>query len=380
MARIICDADPFCYGPAATLLAVVKQLLHSGHSLTFIGTGTALELARRQEGMAVMPCDTGSTADCLRAIKNLGGADLFLSVLGDASVRAANELEIPVAYIDVLFWAWPSAQESHLRDADLYFVENDFEAEEKLNQIGAVIRNPILVGPIIDTSYRGIEERNNDLLVTYGGVDSPSTRAGIDTRYHLILTGLLFEALRSVNPFDQIWVAAGGRAIEDLTRYFGAGAAQFVSLSHDDFLRRLATSRCLLTQPGLSTPLEAFAYETPAFFIPPMNYTQVLQMRRFGAEGAAPYQLSWDTLDPSHLIPEGLPEPSGIAEVLKCISILERNNEWRGRVRASISDFISLPPSLLATVTAQQSSFFKALGADGSSTVAAVINSFLIKV
>jgi hypothetical protein len=377
MARIICDADPFCYGPAATLLAVVKCLITSGHHITFIGTGTALELVGRQAGISVIPCDTASTTACLQALEVVGGADLLLSVLGNASIRAASERRIPVAYVDVLFWVWPSAVEEHLRNADMYFIENDFESADKLNRMKEVIRNPFLVGPIIDTSFSSTMNKGNELLISYGGVDSPATRSGLDTQYHITMTQLLLEALESGNPFSRVWVAAGERAVDGLKRQFSATAVQFVSLSHEDFLRRLSVSRCLLTQPGLSTPLESFAYGTPTFFLPPMNYSQVLQLRRFEAEGVAPYNLSWDSLDPEYLIPEDLPEAEGVAEVLARISKLKNDNYWRGRVRNGISDFVSLPPSTVERVITLQSGFYNSLGPNGATTISDVINRYL---
>ena len=377
MARIVCDADPFCYGPVATLLTVVKHLLTSGHHITFIGAGTALELAERQSNISVVACNTNSTADCRQALEAAGGADILLSVLGDASIHAANALEIPVAYIDVLFWIWPSAVEEHLRNADLYFIENHFEAGQKLEQLKGVIRNPHLVGPIIDASFRASGKRKNQLLVSYGGVDSMATTSGRDTRYHVIMTQLLLEALEAENPFDQVCVAAGARAIEGLERVFSTSGVQFVSLSHDDFLRQLAASRCLLTQPGLSTPVEAFAYSTPAFFLPPMNYTQVLQLRRFEAKGAAPYHLSWDSLYAECLIPEQLGEGEGITQVLTRISWLEQDSDTRRRIRDRISDFISRPHSIMDGIRAVQIDFFNSLGADGATSVSNRINNFL---
>jgi hypothetical protein len=377
MARILCDADPFCYGPISTLLSVVKHLLAYGHDILILGKDTALELSKRQTGVTTVECDTGSSGAVSRAIEAAGGADLFLSVLGDASIRAAKEHRIPIAYVDVLFWAWPSSVEPHISDADFYFIENDFEAADKLRVLAESIHNPLLVGPIVDTTYVALADVRNQLLVSYGGVDSPATRSGTDTRYHLIITRLLLEALKDVNPYEQVLIAGGGRAIADLQKKFKDSRVEFFSLSHDAFLRQLAVSRCLLSQPGLSTPLEGFAYGVPTLFLPPMNYSQVLQLRRLSKDGAAQFCLSWDELAPDMLVEEGLPEVEGIAKVLSLIRRLENDNEMRTYVRRRLAEIITTPVPVLERLVVAQTDYYRSLGRNGAEEVANAIHRYL---
>lgn len=67
MAKIICDAVPFCYGPISKLLTVA-ELRRDGNDLTILADGTSMDMATRAS-FRVMRCDAKNTYD-LRKVKN----------------------------------------------------------------------------------------------------------------------------------------------------------------------------------------------------------------------------------------------------------------------------------------------------------------------
>ncbi len=378
MPRILCDADPFCYGPASTLLSITKQLRRLDHSVTILARGTAHELASRASDAQVVLCDTSSVDSVLENMEALGHSDLLLSVLGDASVRAAQALRMPVAYVDVLFWAWPSTSEPHIRDVDLYFVEDHFGASARLASPAYSPRNAVLVGPIIDLDVAPAPSVSPQrLLVSFGGIDFPGTRKA---EYPGIVMQLLAGALSASPAFPEVLVAGGSRAMGELQLAYPLERVIYESCSHDRFLASLAGSRLLLTQPGIATPLEAFAYGVPTVFMPPMNYTQVLQLRHFRAAGVAPYAVDWECLDPDWAIPTALGEAEGVAEVLARVERLRTDRRWQEGLQRRLSGYLALSADRLEALRTLQASFLHSLAKGGARTVADTIDSYLRRV
>ena len=214
-------------------------------------------------------------------------------------------------------------------------------------------------------------------MVSLGGVDSYATVSGVNTRYHLIITDLLIRVLEKSNTFDRVLVTGGASAIADLEKHFTTETVEFVSLGHDAYLQELISSRLVLGIPGLAIPLEAFAYHVPILFLPPLNYSQVLQLRRFQSAAAADYALSWDDLIPDTAIQEGLNEEVGIAQVLSCIRCAEEDERIHARLLNGLEQMLLLNQDELKEVQHAQSSYFANLGSNGAPTIAQIISDYL---
>ncbi len=372
--HIVCGAEPFCYGPASTLSAILTHLTPFADT-TILATGTALELLRHETRASILACNTKIAAEIWLHKGLIARSSLALSVLdGDGSLlRVARSLGVPTAYIDVLFWVWPGAAEADLRDADYYFIEDHFEARSRLYSREFKIRNPILVPPIIENTVSvGHERRGSQLLITFGGIDSPLTKSGINTNYHLIIAKILLQDLENVLPFDRILFTGGETAMKQLVAQFDdrGGSVRFASLGHVEYLEELSRSSLLLAHPGLSTPMEAFAYNIPIVFLPPMNYTQVMQLRRFRALGCAPYGIEWEELLYMERIPEDLPEPDGVMIVLQYIKRLETDNTVYQSLRERLGVLVQLSDTEKSQLGAAQSTFKQHWSENGAQLVA----------
>ena len=102
MAKIIATAENFSFGPAGKLVTVCQKLIDQGHELTFIGEGTAYQLASKLNFHKIYRFDTDSK-EFMYWEKTFKKADALLSSVDRSSVILAKKIGLPVIWLDMLF-------------------------------------------------------------------------------------------------------------------------------------------------------------------------------------------------------------------------------------------------------------------------------------
>ncbi|MET7715607.1 hypothetical protein [Streptomyces sp. NPDC005407] len=287
MVRIITTAENFAFGPAGKLVTVAEKLSRQGHQLTFVGYGTAFQLARRSGFWEdVVERDTDGESFGRYCEHSLRSFDLLISCVDRSSAEEAKRLHVPVVWLDPLSWWWDELPD-WISDLDLRITQRSI-GSEPAGHASQQRSNHVVVGPIVESIPRPEAALSaTDLLVNFGGGEAAGWyELGKDTNYPLVVV----EALHShvdMTRFSSVTITGGERFVSECRRRWPDSPYSFECLGHQEFLGRLASSCAFLTVPGLEAPLEAWSAGIPTLFLPPSNSSQYVQLDEYRRQGVA---------------------------------------------------------------------------------------------
>lgn len=285
MAKIIATAENFAFGPASKLVTVCEELLKRGHEITFVGEGTAYQLAGKLNFHKIYRFDTDAPEFMDWGAKIFKNADALISSIDRPSVILAKKVGLPVIWLDMLFWWWDEIPE-YLFDISLYIQQNSVKNERNMKKYKEKIKNMVIVGPIFDMSYKSSPTKNQ-LLVAFGGTEAAGWyKIGKDSNYPYTFSKIIVERV-DTGKYDSVLFAGNEKIMADLNRKYGNKKFRFTILPHQTWLRELAASRDILINPGLEAPLEAIVYNKPVFFLPPYNSSAYVELDEFRQNGIA---------------------------------------------------------------------------------------------
>ncbi|WP_411129786.1 hypothetical protein [Streptomyces sp. x-19] len=346
MARIIATAENFAFGPAGKLVTVAERLSRQGHQLTFVGYGTAFQLARRSGFWEdVVERDTDGESFQRYCENSLRSFDLLLSCVDRSSAEMAKGQDVPVVWLDPLSWWWDELPD-WVSDLDLRITQRTIGAEPS-EHAPQQRSNHVVVGPIVGSIPR-LENALSatDLLVNFGGGEAAGWyKLGKDTNYPY----LVVESLHShvdLTKFSSVTITGGERFVSECRRRWPASRYSFECLGHQDFLERLASSCAFLTVPGLEAPLEAWSAGIPTLFLPPSNSSQYVQLDEYRRQGVAAASIHLrDHLPGLDLMQLPLRERS--ARFLEQLGGFEEDSDirrsWRKQLEAMLNDTRTWP-------------------------------------
>lgn len=374
MAKILVVAENYAFGPIAKLLTITKHLKQSGHALIFIGDGTAYQLGKEEDFDEVYQINTDSNTFREQAVHLFMNVDCVLSSMDRSSVLFAQELHIPVIWLDILFWWWHKIPE-YLYKVDLYIKQNSIRDSRNKDKYWNKFRNIVEVGPIIDLSILKDVEPKNQVIVAYGGMEAEGIyMVGSETFYPYTLTELLVTSV-DFGRFDRVLFTGNERIIDDLRSKYETSKFRFMMLNHERFIRELASSSIAIMVPGLETPLEAFSYNVPAIFLPPSNSSQYVQLDEFRKYHVAYASIHFsDYLKRSHFAGRNLHKI--MQEFLVQLDHFENTRWILEDVSRRINGYLS-NKKILAKQLEQQKRFITSLGGDGLENALKIINQFL---
>jgi hypothetical protein len=345
--RLLCDAIPFCYGPAAALETFLKALFVAcpdTPEVEVLASGSTLELLDRS-GLPIklLPIDSEDPAALDRV--PFGSYDAFFNVCNPASYAVARRSATPIAYLDFLLWMHTGARADHF-DADLYLAENYPGTSAWVAQRGHEVANLVVVPPLIaPPQFRRPE--SGFLLIGLGGLYSRLTIPGRNNNYARYVVRNVLEAIPS-GRFSRVVIAGPAQLASLMGEGMPAeGQVEYASLSHDDFVATLECVELFVSHPGLYAAFEAMMSGVPTVFLPPSNYTQVLQLRHYRAAGLAEGSFSWEDAG-LQAVPDGLPEAEGVRAVLEVVGSAERSPSVAPALRAVLSAWFACSPEVLA--------------------------------
>ncbi|MBU7595700.1 hypothetical protein [Metabacillus halosaccharovorans] len=307
--RILCGAEPFAYGPCSKLVTVINYIVKKYDcEIFFRGEGSSLQYALEN-----MPKCTeikkSSNLDFLKDSKKGNGYDFIISVM-DWKVTTYGYLNnIPIIFIDSLFWVWQwSRQDVQEVDQMLAVFKEDKNYNHLIEFLkglpnhmqiyashqmstysilqqypGASNRKEILnskvipVGPIIEERNIKSLERNK-ILISFSGTKNPLVNKENIITYLTFVKKLLEPIINSKNNI--IWTI--NSEYLDLAQTILPGNVR--SLTHVEFLNMLNESIVLIAPVGITTLYEAAKYETPLIFLPEQhdghikNYNRLMKL------------------------------------------------------------------------------------------------------
>lgn len=373
--HIICDPNPFCYGSISALRALARHLPEA--RLTVLATGPVQEQCDPSTFDQVIRCDVKDPESMRQYAPLLATADLYLAISNNANITLALELGLPLVFIDILFWMKRRVTPA-MRHARSYIIENFPGVASTLSRYGQEMTRTRVVGPLIAPPPARRREASSRLLVNYGGAHSPDIIPGKNTCYPSSMTRLVRELLPEAGwPAETVTIAAGARAVARIREEGAGDGLRVETLPQDRYLDLLASSRQLLTAPGLNAPFEAFALDVPTSFLPPQNLTQICQLPVYQEHGLAPRGLNLTELYPESRIDPQAPEAEGTARVLELVARFDADPKAREKVRAHVVEQLRRTPAELERQLSAQRAFLKELGHPGGEEAAAEIRRIL---
>ena len=207
--RLLCDAIPFCFGPAAALETLLRHLCSSSSpalEVEVLATGSVSEFLEKSDlPLSLLPVDSEDT-EALAGL-NLSCYSAFLTICNPVSWKIMSSRGLPSAYIDFLLWMHSSPPSEHF-GAELYLAENYPGTAEWIQRRGQEIPSLKVIPPLIQPAVRF--PKLGTLLVSFGGMYSRLTVPGINTNYASYVTEQLLNTIRP-GRFERVVIAGPQR-------------------------------------------------------------------------------------------------------------------------------------------------------------------------
>jgi hypothetical protein len=358
---ILLQAAPFCFGPISTLLNVIQGLVRPNYRLIIIEEGPTRDLIRRSG----LPLERVALTTAPPFSPELGElidqADLVVSNTDPVFAAACMERGAKVIVVDTLFWMWDHIPPI-LLEAERYIVQDFGDAEAQFKRLGRP-QDFLQVGAL--TSHQPppvpLTRRVSSIHVSFGGCDCLLVDPQRDP-YPGLMLELLENALAAALPHRwDVLLCCGDRTACSLQPRDKRITVS--TLSNQDYLKSMRQAKAALLSPGLTSTLEVLQAETPVFFFPPQNYSQVLQLSAYRKANVAPYSFTWADAYPEFALPPYLPEEEAVARVRTVIDRFGGDVAAQDTLRRKLVEF--LQTGIQAYDPAPARRLCASLGADG---------------
>ena len=371
MGSVLLTAEPFGFGPAAKICTVARALLARPEieRVSVLGRGTVAELAELDQLPVIRYGLQGSGRVLIEA---LSSHDVVFSAMNFEVDLAVKHVGTPAIYLDTLFWLWEDDFWSEAAPTR-YLCQNFPGVEQAIERWDAPFKSRMeVIGPVVD--LRGLSQDREDdiLLVSLGGFRSDFIHIGDNTDFPRAVLSRLLPAIRAHSKLPILVVSSAPVVASLAAQSWTVEDLRFTTLAQPRYLEQLARCKALFTTCGIEGAYEAFAYDTPVFFLPAVQHSHFHQHRILREAGAAAHGYEWRELLERGL--EGLePNPRAQVEHVLRVARAEGGTEaFAEGLRSAVSGFFTalLDPT---PQLAAQAQFFASLGSDGVETCVARI-------
>lgn len=362
--KILVSAESFGYGPITTGLNVLQELKkYPNIELDFIGSGIALEQAKLSELFDnYYLCNTYDFNDLNKNIDIFKRYNVFLSSENvNGAIFALEHGLKNTYYIDNLVWMWDEIP-SGLNNVKKYFISEIIPCKNNFNRIGKNIVNPVFVGPIRKIEKKSCKSKNQ-LLINVGGAESFLLEHDLIIKFYSnIINDILSSNL--IDNFDSIIICGGSGVLKNITLEKENKKIKICTLSHGDYLKELENSSYCILASGLGNFIESVGKNKNILFLPPINYSQLLQLDYYNEEKLGFNIINWNEFEFYKEIPKFLDEETGVNMVVSNIKqyllkdyrsiILKKINEF---LNSNQSDFFERRGNYIDSFDGNASSF-----------------------
>jgi hypothetical protein len=334
--KILLQSAPFCFGPTSTLLNIAK---HFGehHDLLMIDEGPSGELLKLS-GLNIRPVKIASNKPSKELEALLKSVDVIISNTDLEFARYCCENAVKkLVIVDTLFWMWDRI-DPLLFKSSLYIIQDFFGTDEQLKRLGSP-ENLVRVGPLVNfNTNNNVNLHPQKILVSLGGCDCTLFDPEIDPLPALIIE-LIQMALKEMNlPAEKLIITVGTKTREALKTVIGD--IEIKTLSNSDNQLLMNNVQAIFLSPGITGTFEAMHAGVPVFFLPPQNYSQLLQLNEYQKFGVAPFCFNWPDVYPSFTLPNYLPEKEAVSRTRNTVNQFLKDKETQEKFKLSIKIFI----------------------------------------
>ena len=362
--RLLCDTNPMAYGSTASLAAILAAL-EAPADLIMLGRDVSLELLRAAAPEArVLDVDVKDPRE-VEPVLARERPDAALVISNHSNLPAYAKAGIPVFFVVVLFWYGERKDESRWASFEQGFALDFPGVRDRVDALGWR-RPPTIVGPLLrELPTRAEEPRGT--LVNLGGVRSVFVRPERD-RAGLAIVAHVLRAIEPVLPPGEVVIATGADAAGAI-RPLLPTSMRVGSLSPAEYDVCLQRSATFLTVPGLNAVLEGMAASVPLAFLPALNASQCLQLRRYQQAGVGASGIELDRFV-DLAIPERVEDEQALTG--EVVEALEQIASAAGHLDG-MTDAVAAQLPVAPQLTQRRRTFVDDLGAPSSAPIAGAI-------
>ena len=316
--NVLVTAEHFGYGPIATALNVVKELKkYDDITLSFMGTGIALEQAKMSNYFdKIIECKTYDINELKKVKMILLNFDVILSSENQPGAKYAVECGHEAVYfIDNLMWMWDRLDKG-LENVKGYFISEIIPSKDNFNRIGNKISNPYFVGPLRELHTNNNLTKEKKLIINIGGAEAFVIDSKIIINFYNKLINEILEVGLIDSLFEKIIICGGSGVIDNLKIKNVNEKVTIKTLSNEDYLNELdSCSHCIFAS-GLGNFIESVWRDKDILFVPPINYSQLLQLSYYKELDLGYKIINWDRFSFFKKIPKLLDENTGVDLVI----------------------------------------------------------------
>ncbi|AZS85977.1 hypothetical protein ELQ87_18075 [Streptomyces griseoviridis] len=314
--RVLVNAQPFGFGPAAAAAVLADELAPHCDRLAYIGAGHTLDLQRRPPYTAVHDITGLPEPARLDRLRQLGeDYDLLLTAMDFPMAALARRAGLRVAVYDALTWYWPDLPAVVRDPSVLYLAQDFFGVRERVALETPSTGRAVVVAPLIAPGppWRG---GGGHVLVNLAGLHNPFWHPRETAAY----ARLMVAAVRAGTPAGlRVTVAASRLTAGELagparepTGPTECGPGTTVgTYRRAEVLRLMSEAAYAFMTPGLGNVYDAAATGVPTVWLPPANNTQGLQSGLLHAHGCCDARMDWAGL--GHAVDYRAPEAVAMA-------------------------------------------------------------------
>ncbi len=334
MARILMFAEPFGFGPAGSLMLLRNLINNKEHKWRYLGANYTDEIVNRVKFDKVKLLDANEMYKFEHIGKELDWAQVIISGTDFEVVRHACTLHKKVVIFDPISWYWKKFPLFYDKDM-LYICQNFTGVEERINSLSQEIKaNFVISAPPIYKKRENNRVKKGQVLVNMSGFYNP---VHVLDAYPEFVLGCFVDALKLSDGWDNIIFTGNRQVIEKLNPNSLKRGFKFNTFSHQDMLSQIAQSALFFTTPGLNSCLEAFAYGTPTFFLPPQNDSQLFQLLEFQNQGLAIANTDWYSIAGNKRFQPTKSQKVEIKKLDKYMHYCINNREYRDKLVQTIA-------------------------------------------
>lgn len=269
--KILLNAEPFGFGPAAMIADLFTALRAHCTMLAYSGEGHTLNL-QTQLGYDAIYDLTDQPESFAEIVQ---GFDVFVTAMDWNKALISESVGVPCVLYDALAWYWP--QELPIDKVSLYIAQDFYGVEERVSGKGGVIVPPIVKsGQPVD---------RDTVLLNLGGLQNPYWPNDVVLTYARAVITAFRKSV--TGPYV---IAANAQIVQAI------GGEDIKVFSRDEIMELLPRLRAAVLTPGLGNIYDAAVNSIPTLFLPPANDSQGQQLDLLIDHGVVDSFMDWSDL------------------------------------------------------------------------------------
>lgn len=354
--RVLLNAEPFGFGPAAAIAAIASELHGTGILVSYIGSGHTHDLQQDVHYDEVYDVTEISGSDISARLTEIAPQyDLFLTAMDFDMAELAKRAGMRVAIYDALAWYWKSLPPIAAR-VDLYLAQNFAGVEERIRDNHEAFGNAHLVPPI--TAKHERSKSPEHVLLNLGGLRNPFWELEDAVRY----AAMIVAAVTKIVGDDNLIITTSREIASKLNN------PNVKSYDRQSMMDILANTKYAYMTSGLGNIYDAAAYDIPTVWLPPANDSQGQQLQMLAHEGLLDEYIDWSD------VTEGVDYHDEQTRVMDKISAILRRDDTPELLSGLLEQKSKRVAGLSGTKTAK---LLEIYGSNGVSEICEIVLKFL---